>query len=101
MKAHDWVLWRNGMRVGQLMPPELARRCILAGCPRGGVVLDPFMGAGTTAIEARKLGRHYTGSELNPANVTLTNNRLRLGDETTKALERGEPVTLPMFTEAV
>ena len=94
-----WTIPTKGNSLAHfaMMPPELARRCILAGCPRGGVVHDPFMGAGTTAIEARKLGRHYTGSELNPANVTLTNNRLRLGDETTKALERGEPITLPMF----
>lgn len=91
----------NSLAHFAMMPPELARRCILAGCPKGGIILDPFMGAGTTAIEAHKLNRYYIGSELNPTNVTLTNNRLHLGDETTKAIERGEPTTLPLFEGAV
>lgn len=46
-------------------PEELITPCILAGCPSGGVVLDPFMGSGTTARVARKLNRHYVGFELN------------------------------------
>lgn len=48
-------------------PPELPRRCILAGCPVGGVVLDPFSGAGTTAMVAVELNRQAIGIELNPA----------------------------------
>lgn len=47
-------------------PEELIIPCILAGCPSGGVVLDPFMGSGTTARVARKLNRHFVGFELNP-----------------------------------
>jgi DNA modification methylase len=39
------------------MPPALAERCIKAGCPPGGTVLDPFAGSGTTLAAARKLGR--------------------------------------------
>lgn len=46
-------------------PEELITPCILAGCPSGGLVLDPFMGSGTTARVARKLNRHYVGFELN------------------------------------
>jgi DNA modification methylase len=57
-------------------PPELIVPCIKAGCPEGGVVLDPFMGAGTTALVARKLNRNYIGVELNPAYVALANKRL-------------------------
>jgi len=49
---------------------------ILAGCPPGGVVLDPFMGSGTTALVARKLGRRFVGSELNPDYVAIANKRL-------------------------
>lgn len=40
-------------------PVELARRAIQAGCPPGGLVLDPFMGAGTTAVAAEQLGRDW------------------------------------------
>lgn len=48
-------------------PPELARRCILAGCPVGGLVLDPFVGSGTTVKVARELGREGIGLDVNPA----------------------------------
>jgi len=47
-------------------PPELARRCILAGSRPADTVLDPFMGAGTTGLVARQLGRSCIGIELNP-----------------------------------
>jgi DNA modification methylase len=52
-------------------PDELIRPCILAGCPRGGIVLDPFMGSGTTARVARKYGRKYLGFELNPEYIKI------------------------------
>jgi DNA modification methylase len=45
-------------------PPELPRRCILAGCKPGGTVLDPFSGAGTTAMVAQQLGRRAIGIDL-------------------------------------
>lgn len=57
-------------------PPELVSNCILAGCPEGGVVLDPFIGSGTTGIVANKLGRHYVGIELNPEYVKLAERRI-------------------------
>lgn len=62
-------------------PEDLIVPCILAGCPPGGVVLDPFMGAGTTAVVARRLGRNYLGYELNAEYVSIANHRLdkRLG----------------------
>lgn len=46
------------------MPPKLAERCILAGCPLGGIVFDPFAGSGTTVAVAVKLGRHGVGLDL-------------------------------------
>jgi site-specific DNA-methyltransferase (cytosine-N4-specific) len=58
------------------MPPALARRCILAGCPEGGTVLDPFTGSGTTAMVARQSGRRFVGAELNPAYVDLIRDRI-------------------------
>jgi DNA modification methylase len=52
-------------------PRELARRCILAGCPPGGIVFDPFMGSGTVAEVAMSLGRRYIGCELNPESAAM------------------------------
>lgn len=57
-------------------PPDLIVDCIKAGC-RGGGVLDPFMGAGTTAVVARKLERNFVGLEINPKYITIANDRLR------------------------
>ena len=51
------------------MAPELARRCIAAGSPRGGAVLDPFGGSGTTAHVAECMGRDATIIELNSAYI--------------------------------
>ena len=61
-------------------PPKLAKTCILAGCPKGGVVLDPFFGSGTTGLAAKSLDRHYIGIELNYDYCTLA--RARIGGET-------------------
>lgn len=58
-------------------PPDLIVDCIKAGCPPGGIVLDPFMGAGTTAMVARKLDRNFVGFELNPDYIKIANNRLQ------------------------
>jgi len=58
------------------MPPELAERCIKAGCPRGGVVLDPFGGAGTTGLAADRLQRDAILLELNPEYAALAERRI-------------------------
>ena len=60
-------------------PPDLIEPCILAGCPVGGTVLDPFMGAGTTAVVAERLGRRWVGSELNPDYCNIAMNRINSG----------------------
>ena len=60
-------------------PPDLIEPCILAGCPLGGTVLDPFMGAGTTAVVAERLGRKWVGSELNPDYCNIAMNRINSG----------------------
>lgn len=57
-------------------PEKLIEPMVLAGCPRGGAVLDPFMGAGTTAVVAKKMERDYLGIELNPEYVAMANKRL-------------------------
>ena len=57
-------------------PEKLVERMLKAGCPKDGIVLDPFMGAGTTAVVARKLGRNFTGFELNTDYLKIANERL-------------------------
>lgn len=57
-------------------PPELIVDCIKAGCPENGIVFDPFMGAGTTALVARKLNRNYIGRELNPEYIKISDRRM-------------------------
>jgi len=58
-------------------PQDLIVDCIKAGCPEDGVVLDPFMGAGTTALVARKLNRNYIGFELNKDYLQIAEDRLK------------------------
>lgn len=57
-------------------PVGLIEPMILAGCPGGGVVLDMFMGSGTTALVARKLDRIFIGAELNPEYIQIAKRRL-------------------------
>jgi DNA modification methylase len=56
-------------------PPDLIKPCILAGCPVGGTVLDPFAGSGTTGMVALELGRKAILIELNPNYVKLIHQR--------------------------
>jgi DNA modification methylase len=58
-------------------PPKLIEPCILAGCPEGGTVLDPFNGAGTTGMVALRHNRSYVGIELNSEYAELARNRIR------------------------
>lgn len=57
-------------------PERLIVDCIKAGCPENGIVLDPFMGAGTTALVSRKLNRNYVGFELNPEYIKIAEKRI-------------------------
>jgi hypothetical protein len=58
-------------------PPELVRPMVLAGCPAGGTVLDPFSGSGTTGMVALQEGRNYVGIDLNPDYLPLAMNRVQ------------------------
>ena len=63
------------------MPPvKVANSVFGAGCPKGGVVLDPFFGSGTTGMVAKRLNRRYIGIELNPDYCELAKQRIG-GDE--------------------
>jgi DNA modification methylase len=57
-------------------PPALVEPCILAGCPVGGTVLDPFGGAGTTGLVADRLGRNAVLIELNPSYAGMAKTRM-------------------------
>lgn len=57
-------------------PEKLIEPCILAGCQKDGVVLDPFMGSGTTAKVAQRFDRHYVGFEINPEYVEIAKKKL-------------------------
>jgi DNA modification methylase len=57
-------------------PEELIVDCIKAGCPENGTVLDPFMGAGTTGLVARKVNRNYVGIELNAEYIKIAEKRI-------------------------
>lgn len=77
-KRSVWTVATQPLREAHFaaFPEKLIMDCIKAGCPEGGIVLDPFMGSGTTAIVARKLNRNYIGFELNPNYVSIAENRL-------------------------
>ena len=57
-------------------PPALVEPCVLAGCPIGGTVLDPFNGAGTTGLVALRNHRNYIGCELNPEYAAMAEARI-------------------------
>jgi DNA modification methylase len=67
-KRSVWTVATRGYHDAHfaVFPPELIEPCILAGCPEGGIVLDPFAGSGTTGEVALKHFRRFIGIELNP-----------------------------------
>ena len=81
-RRNVWEINTASYRGGHFaaFPPKLAETCILAGCPVGGIVLDPFLGSGTTAAAAKSLSRRYIGIEINPEYCTLAKQRIG-GDE--------------------
>ena len=60
-------------------PEKLIEPCILAGCPEGGIVIDPFIGSGTTAKVAQEMKRNFIGIELNEEYIPLIENRTAQG----------------------
>ena len=74
-------------------PTKLVEPCVLAGCPEGGVVLDPFCGSGTTGVVALRADRRFVGIELNPEYVQMA--RRRIGDDA-PLLNREDPMLLEL-----
>jgi len=60
-----------------VFPPDIPETCIKAGCPSDGIVLDPFLGSGTTAIVAEQLGREWIGIELKREYCELVKKRFK------------------------
>lgn len=60
-----------------VFPEKLVEPCILAGSPPGGIVLDPFIGSGTTAVVALRLGRRFIGIDSNPEYCEMARRRIR------------------------
>lgn len=77
-KRSVWTVATHGFKGAHFatFPPDLIRPCILAGAPRGGLVLDPFGGAGTTGLVAMQEGRRSILLELNPEYADLARRRL-------------------------
>lgn len=79
-KKSVWNVTTQGFKEAHFAtyPPKLIKPCILAGCPVGGIVLDPFAGSGTTGKVALELGRSAILIELNPDYVKLIEKRCRV-----------------------
>lgn len=85
-----------------VFPEALVEPCILAGCPEGGTVLDPFTGSGTTGAVALRRGRSFVGCELNPAYIELAEERIaqalaESGRATPANLPPGQPAQLGLL----
>ena len=59
-----------------MYPPDLIEPCILAGSEEGDIILDPFLGSGTTAMVAKKHNRAYIGCELHKDYASLQTDRI-------------------------
>ena len=78
-------------------PPELVRPMVLAGCPVGGTVLDPFSGSATTGMVALQEGRNYIGTDLNSDYLSLAEARIREERPPDNATEESDDGVLGMF----
>ena len=78
-KRDIWSISTNSYRMGghfAMFPEKLVEPCVLAGCPTGGIVLDPFFGSGTTGAVAKRLGRRYVGIDINPEYCRMAQGRI-------------------------
>lgn len=82
-KRDVWIVNTSGFKGAHfaVFPEKLAEPCVLAGCPRGGIVLDPFMGSGTTGVVAKKLGREFIGIDINPDYFMMATSRIAAAKE--------------------
>ena len=80
LKRSVWRINTNGFSASgehiAPFPEVLVKDCIEVSCPKNGVILDPFLGSGTTAVVARQLGRNYIGIELSEKYIKIAERRL-------------------------
>ena len=62
-----------------VFPEKLVEICVQAGCPPAGLVLDPFVGSGTSAVVAQRLGRKFIGIDNNPEYCAMARERVKQG----------------------
>lgn len=79
-KRDVWLVSTTGFRGAHfaVFPEKLIEPCVVAGCPESGIVLDPFMGSGTTGVVAKRLGREFIGIDLNSEYVEISANRIKM-----------------------
>lgn len=79
-KRDVWPVSTTGFRGAHfaVFPEKLIEPCVVAGCPESGIVLDPFMGSGTTGVVAKQLGREFIGIDLNSEYVEISANRIKM-----------------------
>lgn len=89
LEKEEFIQWSNPLwrftpetkmkKIGHpaMFPVELAKRCLKMFSYKDAVVLDPFMGSGTTAIACKKYDRHYIGFEISPEYCEIAKNRLK------------------------
>ena len=78
-KRSVWNIKARGYKGAHfaVYPPDLILPCVLAGCPEGGTVFDPFTGSGTTAVVSLQNKRNFVGCELNPDYAALAERRIK------------------------
>ncbi len=78
-----WTISTGGYKGAHFatFPEKLVEPCVLAGCPSGGAVLDPFAGSGTTGAVAKRLRREFVGIEINEEYAALARRRIEEAEE--------------------
>ena len=94
-KRDVWAISTGGFKGAHfaVFPEKLVEPCILAGCPEGGTVLDPFAGSGTTGVVAKRLRRHFVGVEINPDYWKMATDRIAATMQEFQQLEIAERAT--------
>ena len=87
-KRTVWTINPKGFKEAHfaVYPEKLCETPIKAGCPKDGIVLDPFFGSGTTGVVALKQSKNFIGIELNPEYIKIANKRLKPYLEQTKLI---------------
>lgn len=94
-KRDVWAISTGGFKGAHfaVFPEKLVEPCILAGCPEGGTVLNPFAGSGTTGVVAKRLQRNFVGVEINPDYWQMATDRITATTKEFQQLEIAERAT--------